>query len=70
GVSATGVCYLLAILDQRPASSPPGSTDRERVLLGGVYAHQFRRVEGRWLISASACDLSLEEPLRSATSPH
>ncbi|MHB8612076.1 MAG: nuclear transport factor 2 family protein [Candidatus Dormibacteraceae bacterium] len=69
GVSATGVCYLLAILDQRPASSQPGSADRERVLLGGVYSHRFRRVDGRWLISGSACDLSLEEPLRSATSP-
>src|SRR5580704_7470775 len=31
GKSATGVCYLLAILDQRPAASPPGSADRERV---------------------------------------
>ena len=54
GVSATGVCYLLAILDQRPASSPPGSADRERVLLGGVYAHRFQRVDGRWLISGSS----------------
>jgi ketosteroid isomerase-like protein len=69
GVSATGVCYLLAILDQRPASSPPGSADRERVLLGGVYSHRFRRVDGRWLIAASACDLSFEEKLRSAPSP-
>ena len=69
GASATGVCYLLAILDQRPATSAPGSVDRERVLLGGVYSHRFRRVDGRWLISASACDLSLEEPLRSAISP-
>src|SRR5579862_7921801 len=43
GTTATGVCYLLAILDQRPASSEPGSKDRERVLLGGVYSHQFRR---------------------------
>jgi len=68
GVSATGVCYLLAILDQRPASSAPGSTDRERVLLGGVYSHRFHRADGRWLISGSACDLSLEEPLRSAPS--
>jgi hypothetical protein len=69
GESATGVCYLLAILDQRPAASPPGSADRERVLLGGVYSHRFRRVGGRWLISGSACDLSLEEPLRSAPLP-
>jgi SnoaL-like domain len=69
GVLATGVCYLLAILDQRPAAAPPGSSDRERVLLGGVYSHRFRRVDGRWLISGSACDLSLEHPLRSATSP-
>jgi ketosteroid isomerase-like protein len=69
GSSATGVCYLLAILDQRPAASPPGSADRERVLLGGDYSHRFRRVDGRWLIAASACDLSLEEKLRSAPSP-
>ena len=69
GVSATGVCYLLAILDQRPASSAPGSTDRERVLLGGVYSHRFSRIDGRWLISRSACDLSLEEPLRNVPSP-
>jgi hypothetical protein len=69
GVSATGTCYLLAILDQRPSSSPPGSTERERVLLGGVYSHRFRRVDGRWLISGSACDLSLEEKLGSAPSP-
>jgi hypothetical protein len=69
GFSATGVCYLLAILDQRPASSPPGSAARERVLLGGVYSHRFRRVDGRWLISGSACDLSFDHQLRSATSP-
>jgi len=69
GASATGVCYLLAILDQRPAASAPGSADRERVLLGGVYSHRFRRIDGRWLIGASECDLSLEEPLRSAPSP-
>ena len=69
GVSATGVCYLLAILDQRPAASAPGSAERERVLLGGVYSHAFRRVAGRWLISRSACDLSLEEPLRNAPAP-
>jgi SnoaL-like domain len=67
GVSATGVCYLLAILDQRPDSSPPGSSERERVMLGGVYSHTFRRVDGRWLISGSACDLSFDQKLRSAT---
>jgi hypothetical protein len=66
GVTATGVCYLLAILDQRPSSSPLGSADRERVLLGGVYSHKFRRVDGRWLISGSACDLSFDHQLRSA----
>jgi len=69
GVSATGVCYLIAILDQRPASSAPGSADRERVLLGGVYSHRFRRVDGRWLIAGSICNLSVEEKLRSAPSP-
>jgi ketosteroid isomerase-like protein len=67
GVSATGACYLLAILDQRPDSSPPGSSDRERVMLGGVYSHKFRRVDGRWLISGSACDLSFDLKLRTAT---
>jgi ketosteroid isomerase-like protein len=67
GLSATGVCYLLAILDQRPSSAPPDSAERERVLLGGVYSHRFRRVDGRWLISGSACDLSFEHMLRSAT---
>lgn len=69
GTAATGVCYLMAILDQRPAASPAGSADRERVLLGGVYSQRFRRVDGRWLISGSACDLSFEEPLRSSPSP-
>jgi ketosteroid isomerase-like protein len=69
GVSATGVCYLLAVLDQRPTSSPVGSPERERILLGGVYSHRFRRIEGRWLISSSACDLSFDHTLRSATSP-
>jgi hypothetical protein len=67
GNSATGVCYLLAVLDQRPASAPAGSAERERVLLGGVYSHRFRRVDGRWLIAASACDLSFDHLLRSAT---
>jgi hypothetical protein len=69
GVSAAGVCYLIAILDQRPASSAAGSADRERVLLGGVYSHRFRRVDERWLIAGSICDLSFEEKLRSAPSP-
>ena len=69
GESAKGVCYLLAILDQRPTSAPPGSNERERVMLGGVYAHQFRRVDGRWLIAGSACDLSFDHLLRSAAPP-
>ena len=63
GESASGVCYLLGILDRRPESSPPGSSDRERIVLGGVYTHRFRRVAGRWLFSALACDLRLEAPL-------
>lgn len=63
GLSATGACYLLAILDRRPESSPPGSADRERIVLGGVYSHRFQRAGGRWLIRGSACDLSLEAPL-------
>ncbi len=60
--SATSHCYLWAILDRRPAAAPVGSTERERIVLAGTYTHHFRRVEGRWLISASACDLSLESP--------
>jgi hypothetical protein len=60
--SAAGHCYLYAILDQRPSSAAAGSSERERVVLAGTYAHRFRRVAGRWLISASACDLSLEAP--------
>src|SRR5258708_33849333 len=69
GNSATGVCYLLAILDQRPAASPPGSAERERVLLGALRSHLFRRGGGRWLIAASACGLSFHHQLRSATPP-
>jgi hypothetical protein len=60
--SAAGHCYLYAILDQRPSGAAAGSSERERVILAGTYAHRFRRVTGRWLISASACDLSLEAP--------
>jgi hypothetical protein len=66
GETATGVCYLLAVLDQRPTSSPPGSKVRERVMLGGVYAHRFQRIQGRWLIAASVCDLSFDHLLKSA----
>jgi hypothetical protein len=60
--SATGHCYLYAILDRRPAGVPEVSPTRERIVLAGTYDHRFRRVDGRWLISASACDLSLEAP--------
>jgi len=28
-----------------------------------LYSHRFQRVDGRWLFSALACDLSLEAPL-------
>ena len=64
-LTATGVCYLLGILDRRPASSTPGSAERERVLLGGVYALRFLRVDGRWLFSALACDITMEMRLSS-----
>jgi hypothetical protein len=60
--SAAGQCYLYAILDRRPERAEAGSSERERIVLAGTYAHRFRRVGGRWLISASACDLSLEAP--------
>jgi SnoaL-like domain len=63
--SANGHCYLYAILDRRPPAVAPGSPERERIILAGTYDHRFRRVEGRWLISASACDLSLEAPFQS-----
>jgi hypothetical protein len=63
--SAAGHCYLYAILDRRPAGAQAGSPERERIVLAGTYAHRFRRVAGRWLISASACDLSLEAPFSS-----
>lgn len=62
-LTATGVCYLLAILDRRPASSAPGSAERERVLLGGVYTLRFRRVDGHWLFGALACDITMETRL-------
>jgi hypothetical protein len=63
GESATGICYLFGILERRPATSVPGSKERERIVLGGVYSHRFQRVDGRWLFSALACDLTLEAPL-------
>ena len=63
--SARGHCYLYAILDRRPAGVEAGSAERERIILAGTYDHRFQRVEGRWLISASACDLSLEAPFPS-----
>ena len=63
GRSATGTCYLLGILERRPAAAAAGSPERERVVLGGVYSHRFQRVDGRWLFSGLACDLSLEAPL-------
>jgi hypothetical protein len=63
--TAGGHCYLYAILDRRPAAEAVSSTVRERIVLAGTYDHRFRRVAGRWLISASACDLSLEAPFPS-----
>jgi hypothetical protein len=63
--TAAGHCYLYAILDRRPAAEAAGSSVRERIVLAGTYDHRFRRVAGRWLISASACDLSLEAPFPS-----
>ena len=63
--SAAGHCYLYAILDRRPAGVAAGSSERERIILAGTYAHSFRRVDGRWLISASACDVSLEAPFNT-----
>jgi hypothetical protein len=63
--TAIGHCYLYAILDRRPANEAPGSSVRERIVLAGTYDHRFRREGGRWLISASACDLSLEAPFPS-----
>ena len=58
--TATGHWYLLAILDRRPAGASADSPERERVVLGGTYAHDYRRVDGRWLMSRLACDISFE----------
>jgi hypothetical protein len=58
--SASGHWYLLAILDRRPAGAPQGSAERERIVLGGTYAHDYRKLDGRWLISRLECDLTLQ----------
>jgi hypothetical protein len=63
--TAAGHCYLHAILDRRPAAEAAASSVRERIVLAGTYRHRFRRVGGRWLISSSECDLSLEAPFPS-----
>lgn len=64
-LTATGHWYLYAILDQRPAGSEPGSPERERVVLGGSYSHDYRKLDGSWLISRLACDIVLESPFPS-----
>ena len=63
--SASGHWYLLAILDRRPAGAPPDSNERERIMLGGTYAHDYRKVGSRWLISRLACDITLQAPFPS-----
>ena len=54
GVTAIGHGYTMAILDRRPSGASHDSPERERVVLGGTYTHEYRKVEGRWLISKSA----------------
>ena len=63
--SASGHWYLLAILDRRPAGALTGSAERERIVLGGTYEHDYRKVDGRWLISRLACDITLQAPFPS-----
>ena len=65
GQSASGHWYLLAILDRRPAGAPPDSKERERIVLGGAYAHEYRKIGSRWLISRLACDITLQAPFPS-----
>ncbi len=56
GATATGHGYTMAILDRRPAGASQGSSERERVVLGGTYTHEYRKVEGQWLISRSSAE--------------
>ena len=51
GESASGHGYTMAILDRRPAGAREDSTERERVVLGGSYSQEYRKVGDRWLIS-------------------
>jgi hypothetical protein len=65
GLSASGHWYLLAILDQRPAGADADSNERERIVLGGTYSHEYRKVGDRWLFSRLDCDLTLQAPFPS-----
>lgn len=56
GATATGHGYTMAILDRRPAGVSAESAERERVVLGGTYTHEYRKVDGRWLISKSSAE--------------
>jgi hypothetical protein len=52
---AEGRCYLIDFDASRPASVNP-------LLLLGAYADEYRRVEGKWLISRTRLDLVWPEP--------
>jgi hypothetical protein len=47
---AQGRCYLIDFATQRPAGENP-------LLLLGLYADEYRRVDGQWLISRTRLDV-------------
>ncbi|WP_216600018.1 nuclear transport factor 2 family protein [Sphingomonas sp. AP4-R1] len=61
GDAASGRCYLI---DFETASKP----DPNPLLLLGIYADQYRRVDGKWLISCTP-RYRLEELRTSAHAP-
>ena len=52
---AEGRCYLIDFDTSRPASVNP-------LLLLGVYADEYRRVDGQWLISRTRLDVVWPQP--------
>jgi len=56
GATATGHGYVMTILDRRPTGASADSTERERVVLVGTYSHEYRKVDGHWLISRASAE--------------
>ena len=52
---AQGRCYLIDFATQKPAGENP-------LLLLGLYADEYRRVDGQWLISRTRLDVVWPEP--------